>query len=490
MVCFYQEDDDGMRRALAMIPDRFPLHPLMECLKSAPDRISPLWQGQSLTTEQNRFLVQRLRNADVHGAARIVKRMAQAIYPQDPIPAIEQLLYMLLPLASEQNLDVYDFVNMAETLLPGPRGEAVAAKFQFLAFGDYFADTDAYLDFLETEFPDPADRAVATSMVLSTSVKWVADRGMTYEAVYTSRFAQGELDRLGATSDDPEDVLLEIVLRSIELDPHNVQAHDLLNRLPSTSRKAKRLKETGLLKLVDQHPDDPAACIALSKLYLGKNALRKAETYLREAERRAPHDEQVREMHALTLLRSIDTNLKRAKFHLVKADLEKVDALNARKLSALVAARHILFEMAHTGQLSLFDDGTPSGKKETLASIVDRHTAPLSAAEQLGTLGILEINRQQRPESWNRARNKCLEQCFRSRTATVGTLTSKAMRHLLLPDVDILPAGFGRAAWLDIFTSRYKKIFEPLGDEDVLPVMELWSKRTPRICASRKFNAA
>ncbi|BBO82407.1 hypothetical protein DSCO28_29730 [Desulfosarcina ovata subsp. sediminis] len=472
MVCFYQEDDDGMQRALAMIPDRFPLHPLAERLKTAPDRLPPLWQGQSITTEQIHFLLQTFKDTQASGTARIIRRMAQAIRPQDPLPAIEQLLCMLFPLATGPYLDAYDFANLAETLLPDPRGGAIAAKFDFLAFDDYFADTDTYIDRLDVEFPDPADRAVATSMVLSASVEWVVDQGTQFEAVHTSRFAKGALKRLGATSNEPALALLEIVLRAIELDPQNTQAQDLLNRLPGTSREAKRLKETGLLKLVEKHPDDPAACIALARLYLKKNALRKAETHLREAERRAPHDEQVKEMHVLTLLRSIDTNLKRAKFHLVKTDLGKVEVLNARKLAAHVAARHILLEMAHTGQLSLFDDGIQPRKKETLPAIIDRHTTPLSAAGQFAALGIMDIDRQQRPEIWNKARNKCLEQCFKSRRAAIGTLTSKAMHNLLLPDIDTLPAGFGQAAWLDIFVSRYKQIFEPLSDKDALPVME------------------
>jgi len=471
MICFYQNDDTGMQRALSMIPASFGLSSLIERLKTAPQQLAPLWQGGLVTDEQTHLLLNTVKQNDFFGAARIVKRMAHALCPQDPYPAIEQLLFMLWPLAANHRIDSYDLADLAESMLPGGLGQAMEAKFYFLEFDDYLADTNDYLEILDEEFPDPADRATAASMVLSESVEWIVNRGLQEEA--EDLLPDGPVKQLGVVSRHPECILLEMILKALELDPQNLQARMLLAQLPRTSRQAKKLAETGLQLVKNTDPDDPQPCLALAKLYSEKNAFRKVETCLRQAEQRAPHDEQVREFHVLALLQTIDTNLNRKKYHLVKADLEKAEKRCTRKTLAPMTARRILFDLEQTGQLSLFGGELQTGDKNRIRAIIDGHITGLSDPDMLQTLGILAINRQQRPGAWDKAKSSILETLFRSQARTVNRLPSKAIRDLLLPEMDKLGVSGGRPAWLTIFLTRFKTILKRIDNKDILPLLEI-----------------
>ncbi len=471
MVCFYQNDDQSMQRALAMIPASFGLSSVIERLRTDSHHLSALWQGSFVTDAQTHLLLDTIKQNDFTGTARIIKRMAQALCPQDPCPAIEQLLLMLWPLAASQSIDSCSLAELAELMLPGDRGKAMAAKFYFLGFDDYLVDTNDYLELLDKEFPDPADSIMAASMVLSESVERIVNRGLQEEA--KELMPDDPAKQLGVFSNHPECVLLEITLKALELDPQNLQARTLLAQLPRTSRPAKQLAETGLQTMMDTFPDDPQPCLALAKLYSEKNAFRKVETCLRQAELRAPHDEQVREFHVLALLQSIDTNLNRKKFHLVKADLEKAEKRCTRKILAPMTARRILFDLEQTGQLSVFGGKLQNSNEDRIRAIISGHISGLSDSDMLKALGILEINRRQRPKAWNKVKSSLLESMFKSHAKTVNRLPSKVIRDLLLQEVDNMAVTCERTAWLAIFLTRYKTILKRIDNEDILPLLEI-----------------
>jgi hypothetical protein len=376
------------------------------------------------------------------------------------------------PLATSGDLDIYDLADLAEELLPEYYGGTIAAKTHFLGFEDNIQDTDAYLEFLGEEFADINEYWLAASMVLSASVDWIFRRGML--RMIATQLSGDSMERLGIQSHQPECMLLEMTLKALQYDPHNSQAADLLARLPRSSRKAKQLAEKGLLKVVDNRVDDPQPCLALAELNFEKNAYRKAQTYLGQAEKRAPHDEQVNDFMVLALTKSIDTNLKRGKHHLVKADLEKAAARCGKKTLAQVTARQILFEMAQTGQRSLFKGEVKSGSKARTRSIIDRHISDLPDTEALNTLGLLTADSQAQTENWTKADTRSLEAAFKSLADAADRLPSKAIRKLVLPDVTTFPLPVGRLAWLDGLTSRFKKLLHRLSDEDVLPVLDIW----------------
>jgi tetratricopeptide (TPR) repeat protein len=470
MVCFHQSDDTGMQRALSMIPESFVLFPLVERLKKAPQSLAPLWQGQWITHAQTEMLLRAIKDADFATAARCIKKMAQMLRPQDPYLAIEQLLYMLWSLIPTGILDSYDLAELATSLLPDRQGRAVEAKIYFLEFEDDLQDTSDYLEVLDQEFPDPEDRRVATSMVLSESVKWIVKSSIQREAV--GSLPDDAQKQFGITSQLPECALLEMILKSLELDSCNRQAYKLLTRLPRKSRQAKQLVEKGLLMVIDHWAADPHPWLALAKLYYEKNAFRKAQNCLRQAEQRAPHDELVKDFHVQALLKSIDTNLKRQKHHLIKKDLEKAAMLGSQKTLAHIAARRILFEIEQTGQLSLFDGQVLPARKGDIRAVIEQNIADLTEAERLKVLGILKIDSWQRSKAWNKTKCSCLETVFKRQKATLNAMPSKTIRSLLLPDTDIFPVPGGRVRWLGLFLDRYKQILQKLNEKDILPVLE------------------
>ncbi len=479
MVCFYQGDDAGMRRALDMLPETFARHPLVECLRSDPRQIEPLWQGRFVSPDQITSLLRTLEKAAYIGeVVKEIRKLAAAIRPRDVESASEALLMALWPLVCKGEIDAYDLSELAQRLLPHPHYEAIDRKLLFLGFENIVEDTGDYLGVLNTEFPDPANRQLAASMVLSESVERMVKEGRQTEL--GDWFSDKSLNRLGIYSNQPECMLLEMTIKALELDPRNSQAGDLLTQLPQSSRKARQLAETGLLKIVDHRPDDPRPCLALAKLNFEKNAYRKAQTYLKQAEQRAPHDDQVKDQMTLALIRSIDANLKRGKYHLVKADLERAAARCGKKTMAQVTARRILFEMTQTEQLSLFGDNISGTDKGRGRAILERHLDALPDAEALQTLGLLVAGSQQHPGIWSKADKLELEKVFKSRLAAANQLPSKTLRGVLLPDATAFPLPVRRLAWLNAFIRHYKKLLSLLNDEDLLPVLDLWLEEGQR----------
>jgi tetratricopeptide (TPR) repeat protein len=472
MVCFYQNDDAGMQRALSMIPDVFPLCALVEKLKRRPESLAPLWQGRFISQEQLQSLVGTIKNADFAVTARNIKQIAQAIRPRDPRPAIEQLLCMLWPLVPAQGLDSYGFARMAAVVLPARAGKTMEAKFHFLEFDDPFEDTQTYIELLGEEFPDPVDRSMAASMVLSEAVARLSKLGIGSDVADLNPYGPDNTGDLPSNAFSRMQIaLLEMILKAVELDPQNPQVYDLLTQLPRTSRKAKQLAEAGLLKMRDNLADDPRPCIALAGLYNEKNAFRKAEMCLRQAEQLAPHDEQVKEFRVLALLKSIDANLRRKKNHLVKPDLEKAESLCAKKTLAHVKARRIMFDIQQTGQMSLFDDRLQPEEKGRILAAIESHIAPLPAIQRLKTLAALQVDCDQNPETWSQPKKSSLKIAFRRQTDALDELTAKQIRDLLLPDTHSLSMPDGTLFWLTIFLDHYKEILHKLGNEDIPPVL-------------------
>jgi tetratricopeptide (TPR) repeat protein len=471
MACFYRKDDAGMKRALAMIPQSSPLAPLAKHLAERSSDIPDLWEGHFIAPNESQSLLRAAESDYLAGTARQLKRIALRIRPHDPKPAIEQLLTMLLPLARGRELDMSDLCDLAEKVLPGSLGETIAARFYFLEFFEGLNDAVDYLNILENEFPDAADHDLAASMIMSASVKWLVEKGRQFEAAeLRNPLAKS---RLGITATDTDCILLEILIKALELDPHNDQAIHLLMERPRPSRQATRLKEAGLTLLMDKLPAEPAPCLHLARLYLNKNAVRKAEKCIREAGRRAPYDEQVTDLHVLTLIKSIDNNFNRSKHHLVKADLKKAESLSSTKLAAFIAARRILFETEQSGQLSLFGEHLKPPAKGQLRTVIEQHIADLPAIDQFRALGILAHDCRQRPTDWSKLKRNCLAFCFKKRTALVETLTSRTVRDMLLPAAGDVPAVAQRPDWLDLFLKRYKRILNRLNDEDILPLLEV-----------------
>jgi hypothetical protein len=142
-----------------------------------------------------------------------------------------------------------------------------------------------------------------------------------------------------------DEIVLSLICRSIELDPLNRSAYELLIDAPRQSRYAKEATEKSLLKMSEVFPDDPFPCLELATLYYEKNAFRKAEQVLDDAARRAPHDNRVIDRRALSLVIAACKNHSRGKQHLVLSDLEKSESFNSKRIGPIIAEKKVLFEL-------------------------------------------------------------------------------------------------------------------------------------------------
>lgn len=174
---------------------------------------------------------------------------------------------------------------------------------------------------LDAEFPDQEHARIAHALILLHAVERIR-----MENFFVQRLrCDSERLRpvLGITSNNPAEFLIEMTFKAILLDPENRRSYELLANLPRYSRQTKNRVEKGFIQMLDYFPDDPFPCLELSTIYYEKNTFRKAENILKEAMKRAPHDNRVIDRHVISLLISADNSIKRKKLHLASRDIEK-----------------------------------------------------------------------------------------------------------------------------------------------------------------------
>ena len=131
--------------------------------------------------------------------------------------------------------------------------------------------------------------------------------------------------------------------------------------------------------MMERFPDDPFPCLELANLYYETRAFRKAENVLKQAMQRAPHDNRVIELHILSLLISVEKNLKPEKLHLAEKDLKKIESLENKKFLPFIISKQIIFE--------IFKD-----EEKDFNELLSNKIKSLSLYEQLKTLAILILD--------------------------------------------------------------------------------------------------
>ena len=468
MACFYAKDEGGLNRALSMIPESFPIVSGVRQALDSPQNFPVLWESRHVTENEIHALLNDLKAQRLKAAIKKIKQISQALVPLDPLAAVRQILHMLMSIGFSGILDEDALEDMAESLLPSAEADGFMAKYYFLAAEDIFENTADYLSQLDSEFADPSDRRIASSLVLTDAVGQISKR-RSEEDLYL--LSDRTLKRLGITSEDTEAALIEMMLKAIEFDPENRSAYELLANLPRSSRESKKQAEKGLLGMYERFPDDPEPCLALSRLHYEKNAYRQAEGMLESAMKRAPHDERVREYRINGLLHAIERNLQREKLHIVKKDLEKAVELSGKKTKPLVAAKQVLYEMEQIGQLPLFG-GDAQTRKKDIRPILETALTSMSLFDRLKTLALLTAEARQGYGPWDTAKTRQLDAVFRPYAQQMKDLSSPQIRRLLVPVKDWIPSRIEPKAMISVFLKRQPKILYLLLDEDILPVLE------------------
>ena len=470
MVCFYNEDDSGMQRALSMIPEEFPLYRVVKKLKKNSVDLACLWEGPVNTEKRVAEALEHLKQKRFKHTARQLRTIAELIYPDDSDRAIFHLLELAWRFTQDNTINDHEYVRLIRRLLPENQSELLTAKTEYFKFDHPLINTGRYLMRLDTEFPDPEHARIAYALILLHAVEKIHKENFFVQSLRCDLERLGPV--LGITSHKSDEFPVEMTLKAIQLDPENRRGYELLATLPRYSGKTKNLMEEGLIQMLDYFPDDPFPCLELSTIYYEKNAFRKAENILKEAMKRAPHDSRVIDRHVISLLISADNSIKRKKLHLASRDIEKADALSGKATLPLVVEKQILFQITEQGQLSLFDGKIVAGAGN-IRSIIDRAVAHLSPFERISSLSILILDATDRFPKWNKKIFSELDRAFRHYAKSIKDLSSAHIVSLLKPlSKKVRPLTRSRHI-AGVILGRSKNILKYVDDVDIIPVLDI-----------------
>ena len=470
MVLFYQENDSEMIQILPLIPDDFPLAFCVESLKrsaggkdssadfSLPHSQSCLWEGTANPEKMVSDILSCLKNKQLKQAAYNMSSFAKAIFPHSPIFATQQVLETVAFSAHYIKYGYEQLQKMIKSQLPLHDALLTIAKVDLYDPSGAQQSAEKYLSLLEKEIPDLNYRNMVSGMVLIYAAKILHSEKLGYQSINLhSSFNK----MMGFSKDDKntDKVVLDLVTRSIGLDPLNRKAYKLLVDIPRDSRPAKDAVEIALLKMSDLFQDDPFPCLELASLYYENNAFRKAERVLGEAAERAPHDNRVIDRRALSLVISACKNLQRKKRHLVLPDLEKAEGFNSKNIKSLIVEKKILFDL-------LADPGH-------VEKINFNDFPQLSSFDQIRVMGLLieEMNSHGKPFTSNHVNS--LTKKMKFEISRLSDLTPTDVIALLGPFPKECKQVLPQKNIALILLSNRSDIFGVLQDADLIPVFEL-----------------
>jgi len=470
MVLFYQENDSEMVQILSLIPDDFPLAFCVESLKqsaggkdSSADSSQPhsqgcLWEGTANPEKMVSDILNCLKNKQLKQAAYNMSSFAKAIFPHSPVFATQQVLETVAFSAHYIKYGYEQLQKMIKSQLPLHDALLTIAKVDLYDPSGAQQSAEKYLSLLEKEIPDLNYRNMVSGMVLIYAAKILHSEKLGYQSV-NLHSSFNKMMGFSRNDKNTDKVVLDLVIRSIGLDPLNRKAYELLVDIPRDSRPAKDAVEIALLKMSDLFQDDPFPCLELASLYYENNAFRKAERVLGEAAERAPHDNRVIDRRALSLVISACKNLQRRKRHLVLPDLEKAESFNSKNIKSLIVEKKILFDLlADPGQVE---------------KITFNDFPQLSSFDQIRVMGLLieEMHSHGKPFTSNHINS--LTKKIKFEISRLSNLTQTDIIALLGPFPKECKQVLPQKNIALILLSNRSDIFGVLQDADLIPVFEL-----------------
>ena len=400
MTSFADGDDGGLRRAVDLLPEGFPLSGTVAELKRCAgvgEGTGPAAVQQALGTDDALVAATaaRLSQALHRGGAPQIERhlvsLADVVYPEDPLPARIDLLMIAARACFESRVPPSVFFDIAERTVPEEYLISTTAQATLLLQhadpGEVWDPSAAaiYLDTLSVPFPCPADQALARGCVLESLARSGAEAGIHRYGLDAdeSRHIASLLD---TPPQDPGVVLVDLMLASLAADPQSTTGYhfllDLLRRYPVAD--AARLRGT-LHELTVRYPDAPEPWLELATLHYARNAYRRAEEALAEALRRAPYDERILDLQAIGFLKSADQSRKRGRFALAARDLARAVDLRRPRLEPILRVKRLLLDLVRAGEVQTGADVEAGAGVEAAAAPL---LEPLAPAARLRTLAV------------------------------------------------------------------------------------------------------
>ena len=490
MSAFYAENDADAVKALSMIPGHFPLSGVAALLKeilSAPrgtetrraaaSRLPVLWEGPVHLKADAENLVHHLDRRDVRSSIKTMRRMAQSACPENPQPFCTLLLQTAWWAVFTRKLDPDGYLKLASALLPETRARSLHAR-MMMTVDNPFAYSGIYLTkHLAADFPDAGERSIAHAAVLLYVVRQLHKSGL-WEDIEPDEIPDGYRDVLGIDSKGSGGYPVEMTAKALSLDPSNRDGYLLLTDLPRPSRDDRKTVETVLLAMLDEFPDDPFPCLELASVYYENHAFRKAENILKDAMRRAPHDNRVVDKHAVSLLIASEKNIRRGKFHLAAPDVERAGALASRGAAPYIAAKRTLLALINpltpqatlktdSAQLSLFDD------EINFSACLDREMSALPLLERLRMLAFLLPDLEDEDFSQKKSILKLLTERLKENLKQAKALSSTDIVRLLSPlEKDYAPV-FRSLNPAPFLLKHEKNLLGLIKDDDITAAYDL-----------------
>ena len=388
MVCFGAGDDQGLGRSLDLLPADFPLAGTV-----AEWRRISTGEGEGGSVQVRRVLGTGGAEAEASGEElrlalrrnersrvleRLMTRLADALYPDEPLQARIDLLRIAGLATLRSDLPMQAVQGLARRLLPAERVPGVLAGIGLLrqqAEWDLWdpAPAAACLRHLPVEFPHAADRALARGRVLEALAR-IGHRAVQPESL-PPRMDKALSGVLDVRSEDPGMLFVDLMEASLAADPENRDGWRFLLDLLRGRRDAKPRLRSVLERVAAHFPEDPDPWLELTALHYSSNAYRRAEQALVEARRRAPHDERILDLQAVGFLKSADQSRKSGRFARAAEDLQRAEDLGRSRFGIVPHVKRILLEVVSAG--------------ENAAGVVAPHLERLPPAARIRTLALL-----------------------------------------------------------------------------------------------------
>ncbi len=409
MASFYNGDDRDALKALSMIPGNFPLQQTADDLivalskrsnhaekKQALSRLSFLWDGPPDPEGLVRDIMHAVGHWDVARLSNLIGGFADAVRPETPLAVKRLVLKIILrSMDGDAHDKQYKFLQLVRKVLPRDAENAFLARLELMNLEMPLTSAGHYIsNYLKKEFPDPEDQNIARSQILIVNAQGVHAHGA--DVLHEDGDGLDNYGKvLGIHSRSRSGVIIDMALEAIRLDPENRKLYEILVQFDRPSREDRKKVEGALNRMLKMFPDDPFPCLELATLFYESHAFRKAENILGEAMARAPHDNRVLEKHAVSLLTSADINIRRGKFHLVEKDLERAEALDARKADLFLLEKKLLMRLAAPRSLKKAAKTARASDARADAApktVIEKELHDLSPAGQLRVLTLLALD--------------------------------------------------------------------------------------------------
>lgn len=474
MAAFTDQDKPGVQKALSMLDDKFFLINLRELLSEyaagddlpqlpGKDETAALLWGQAFFNQvhagQLRLGVEKSSLAMI---GKAVKGLAVSFDPPDRESGVEFLAEISAQALMDKEKDLDQILALFKKLsLPNPLfmlARFAAPRGGFL--NEYAGEVWKKLDLL---FPDKGEQDLAKALILVTIAEKIitdSDFLFNFEDELDGFFsAVGLSDKVcfdDVEIDDGEDLAaFSILEQALALDPENQKCHELILGLSFDSPALRKALPPLLEEMAAAFIHDPKPHVRLAQIYLQKSAVRKAESALKKAFSRAPHDGEVLKQYALCHVTAACKNIKLRKHELALKDLDAAEAMGVSSLGVYILEKRLVCDFAKDLKFS----------RKTFEQI----THGLTSVDALRVLALFKLDLED-PDYKFPSSPWGLAVVFNTHKKKIKELASGEIAALLKPVPTLFQGLYFKKSYASFFLGKQAALLSLLTDRDLMEI--------------------